>query len=137
MSSTAATGPIQRIENKVDQTNNDVRELIKAIYEQSVSITRLTEQMKNSTEAVDRAHKRIDAVNEKVESLRDLPVEVEYIKKHIETIEKKQGNTEGKTVENMIDLARRSGSVSVFQKYGWFIFFGMFVIGPAAVGQIG
>ncbi len=137
MSSTAATGPIQRIENKVDQTNNDVRELIKAIYEQSVSITRLTEQMKNSTEAVDRAHKRIDAVNEKVESLRDLPVEVEYIKKHIETIEKKQGNTEGKTVENMIDLARRSGSVSVFQKYGWFIFLGMLVIGLAAVGKIG
>ena len=137
MSSTAATDPIQRIENKVDQTNNDVRELIKAIYEQSVSITRLTEQMKNSTEAVDRAHKRIDAVNEKVESLRDLPVEVEYIKKHIETIEKKQGNTEGKTVENMIDLARRSGSVSVFQKYGWFIFLGMLVIGLAAVGKIG
>ncbi len=137
MSSTRTTEPIQRIENKVDTTNNDVRELIKAIYEQSVSITRLTEPRTTSTEAVDRAHKRIDAVNEKVESLRDLPVEVEYIKKHIETIEKKQGNTEGKTVENMIDLARRSGSVSVFQKYGWFIFLGMLVIGLAAVGKIG
>jgi outer membrane murein-binding lipoprotein Lpp len=126
-----------RIEEKVDQTNSDVRELIRAIHEQSVAMVRLTEQMKNSQEAVDRAHKRIDTVSGKVEELHDLPLRVAYMEKNIASIEQKHGATEGKTVENMMDLARRAGSTSILQKYGWFIFLGALVLGLAAVGKMG
>ncbi len=75
---------IQRIENKLDTVNDDVRALTAAIHEQSVSIVRLCEQMKSSTEAVGRAHSRIDVVNDKVEQLRDLPTRMDYLEKQCE-----------------------------------------------------
>lgn len=73
-----------RIEEKLDIVNGEVRALVGAIHEQSLSIVRLCEQMKSSTEAVGRAHGRIDTVNDKVERLGELPTRINYIEKQVE-----------------------------------------------------
>lgn len=78
------TDTTDRIEEKLDIVNGEVRALVGAIHEQSLSIVKLCEQMKSSTEAVGRAHGRIDTVNDKVEVLRELPTRIDYIEKQVE-----------------------------------------------------
>lgn len=69
----------ERIENKIDTVNESILAL-------NISIVKLCEQMRSSTEAVGRAHDRIDKLGSKVEELRDLPMRIKYLEKQIEAI---------------------------------------------------
>lgn len=127
---------IDRIEDKLDVVNTDVRELTKAIHEQSVSIVRLCEQMNHSTEALGRAHHRIDAVNERVEVLRDVPARVDYLEKRVETIENRQQSAGDQATGNALKIAESLGGRQVVNKWGLYIALGLVIVALGIIGKL-
>lgn len=125
---------IQRIENKLDTVNDDVRALTAAIHEQSVSIVRLCEQMKSSTEAVGRAHSRIDGVNDKVESLRDLPTKMGYLEKQVEHHATEIETLHASVVTNSDRVGQREAVAATMQKFSPWLAIGAVVSALALLG---
>lgn len=125
-----------RIEKKLDLVNSDVRELTKAIHEQSVSIVRLCEQMKSSTEAVGRAHSRIDTVNDRVESLRDLPARIDYIEKQVDHHGTEIETLNAVTVGNANRVSQREAVGATLTRFSPWLVLGAVITALAVLGAV-
>lgn len=125
-----------RIEDKLDLVNLDIRELTKAIHEQSVSIVRLCEQMNHSTEALGRAHHRIDSVHERVEMLRDLPTRMDYLEKRVEAVEHRQELSGDQSTGNALELAKSLGMRQAVSKLWPYIILGSVIVALGIIGKL-
>lgn len=130
------TENVERIENKLDTVNSDVKQLTRAIHEQSVSIVRLCEQMNNSTEALGRAHHRIDTVGSRVEKLRDLPTKVEYLERRVGVVEKRQEKAITETVGNSVRIAEGAGAKEIIHKWGLYLIMGIVLAAMGIIGKL-
>lgn len=113
---------IDRIEKKVDSVNSEIRALIGGIHEQSLSIVKLCEQMKSSTEAVGRAHGRIDSVNDKVEVLRELPARMDCLEKQVDHQGRELGRLSTATVGNANRVTQREAVSATLTRFApWLV----------------
>ena len=128
--------PSERLENKVDSIDDGLRKLITAIHEQSVSIVRLCEQMKSSTEAVGRAHSRIDGINDKVEALRDLPARFDYLEKRVDTVVEGVEQTAATAASTSNKVSKSQGSAETLTRFSPWLIIGAVVTALALLGTV-